>query len=80
MSKTHGASDITSDARRSRRSDWRATLIVAPLLAASLAANALIGMAAAPQVVNFLSHATPASHSVLASIPVPSILGGPDMP
>lgn len=78
MTNTNGAPTVTNDARTPRRLDWRASLIVAPLLAASLAANTLFGVMAAPQVVGFFGHAAPVTHAVLAVTPF--ILGGPNVP
>ena len=80
MTKSHGASNLTNNVRRARRSAWRAGLIVAPLLAASLAANALFGMAMAPQIAGILSHAAPVNHTALAVMPADGILGGPGIP
>jgi len=62
-----------------RSLNWRVSLIAAPLLAATLAANALFGVMAAPQVASLLSHVAPISHFVVAVTPQ-DILGGPGVP
>ncbi len=68
-----------SSARAFRRPDWRVSLIAAPLLAATLAANALLGVMVAPQVASLLSHVAPTNHSAVAVTPQ-DILGGPGVP
>lgn len=68
-----------SNVRAPRRPNWRVSLIAAPLLAATLAANALLGVMAAPQVASLLSHVAPTNHSIVA-MTRQDILGGPGVP
>ncbi len=80
MTTIQSAPHTTNSARRTRHNDWRIGLIVAPLLTASLAASALLGAAAAPQVAGVIGHVAPATHTTLAVTPNDGILGGPGAP